>query len=102
MVHLSKSKYTGLWQCAKMAWLRQYKPEEAVIDESVLSRMKDGRKVGKLARGLFGDHVDVTAYNGERLDLSKMIANTAAEISAFRIPIFHTLPHTCCLSDTPG
>jgi len=81
MVHLSKSKYTGLWQCAKMAWLRQYKPEEAVIDESVLSRMKDGRKVGELARGLFGDHVDVTAYNGERLDLPKMIANTAAEMA---------------------
>ena len=81
MVHLSKSKYTGLWQCPKMAWLRQYKPEEAVIDEMVLARMKAGNEVGDLAMGLFGDYVEVTAYNGEKLDLPKMIENTAAEMA---------------------
>lgn len=81
MVHLSKSKYTGLWQCPKMAWLRQYKPEEAVIDEMVLARMKAGNEVGDLAMGLFGDYVEVTAYNGEKLDLPKMIENTASEMA---------------------
>ena len=81
MVHLSKSKYTGLWQCPKMAWLRKYKPEEAVIDEMVLDRMRAGNEVGDLAMGLFGDYVEVTAYNGEKLDLSKMIENTAAEMA---------------------
>lgn len=81
MVHLSKSKYTGLWQCPKMAWLRQYKPEEAAIDEMVLARMKAGNEVGDWAMGLFGDYVEVTAYNGEKLDLPKMIENTAAEMA---------------------
>ncbi len=81
MVHLSKSKYTGLWQCPKMAWLRQYKPEDAVVDEMVLARMRAGNEVGDLAMGLFGDYVEVTAYNGERLDLPKMIENTAAEMA---------------------
>ncbi len=81
MVHLSKSKYTGLWQCPKMAWLRKYKPEEAAIDEMVLARMKAGNEVGDLAMGLFGDYVEVTAYNGEKLDLPKMIENTAAEMA---------------------
>ena len=38
MVYLSKSKYCGLWQCPKIAWLRQYKPEEATIDEMVQAR----------------------------------------------------------------
>ena len=81
MVHLSKSKYTGLWQCPKMAWLRQYKPEEAVIDEMVLAHMRAGNDVGDLAMGLFGDYVEVTAYNGEKLDLLKMIENTASEMA---------------------
>ena len=81
MVHLSKSKYTGLWQCPKMAWLRKYKPEEAIIDEMVLARMKAGNEVGDLAMGLFGDYVEVIAYNGEKLDLPKMIESTAAEMA---------------------
>ena len=55
MLYLSKSKYCGLWQCPKIAWLRKYKPEEVVIDESVLSRMEAGNVVGDLAMGLFGD-----------------------------------------------
>ena len=31
MLYLSKSKYCGLWQCPKIAWLKKYKPEENVI-----------------------------------------------------------------------
>ena len=27
MIYLSKSKYCGLWQCPKIAWLKKYKPE---------------------------------------------------------------------------
>ena len=76
MLYLSKSKYCGLWQCPKIAWLRKYKPEELVIDGSVLARMETGNQVGDLAMGLFGEYLEVTAYNGERLDLSKMIRDT--------------------------
>lgn len=80
MLYLSKSKYCGLWQCPKIAWLKKYKPEELTIDESTLSRMEAGNEVGDLAMGLFGDFVEVTAYNGNKLDLSQMIAATKAEM----------------------
>lgn len=80
MLYLSKSKYCGLWQCPKIAWLKKYKPEELTIDESTLSRMEAGNEVGDLAMGLFGDFVEVTAYSGDKLDLSQMIAATKAEM----------------------
>lgn len=80
MVYLSKSKYTGLWQCPKIAWLRHYKPEAATIDEMVKARFTTGNMVGDLAMGLFGDFVEVTTYNGEKLDLPKMIEKTVIEM----------------------
>ena len=80
MIYLSKSKYCGLWQCPKIAWLKENKPEELELDRSVLSRMEAGNEVGDLAMGLFGDFVEVTAYNNKRLDLSKMIENTKSEM----------------------
>jgi len=80
MVYLSKSKYCGLWQCPKIAWLRQYKPEVATIDEMVQARFDAGNMVGDLAMGLFGDFVEVTTYNGEKLDLPKMIEKTTIEM----------------------
>lgn len=80
MLYLSKSKYCGLWQCPKIAWLKKYKPEELALDESTLSRMETGNEVGDLAMGLFGDFVEVTAYNGDKLDLPQMIAATKAEM----------------------
>ena len=80
MLYLSKSKYCGLWQCPKIAWLKKYKPEKLAFDESPLSRMEAGNEVGDLAMGLFGDFVEVTAYHGDKLDLPQMIAATKAEM----------------------
>lgn len=80
MVYLSKSKYCGLWQCPKIAWMKKYKPEELTLDKSVLSRMEAGNEVGDLAMGLFGDYVEVTAYKNDKLDLSKMIETAKAEM----------------------
>ena len=80
MIYLSKSKYCGLWQCPKIAWLRQYKPEEATIDDTLQSRLDAGNVVGDLAMGLFGDFVEVTTYNGEKLDLPSMIEKTVIEM----------------------
>lgn len=80
MIYLSKSKYCGLWQCPKIAWMRKYKPDEVEVDGSVVSRMEAGNVVGDLAMGLFGDFVEVTAYDGDKLDLSKMIADTKVEM----------------------
>ena len=81
MVYLSKSKYCGLWQCPKIAWLKKYKPEEQTLDGGALSRMEAGNEVGDLAKGLFGDYVEVTAYDGEKPDLSGMIACTQVEMN---------------------
>ena len=81
MVNLSKSKYCGLWQCPKIAWMRKYKPEELVIDEATQARMDAGNEVGDLAMGLFGDYVEVTAYNNDRIDLVQMIRNTKEEMT---------------------
>ena len=81
MIHLSKSRYCALWQCPKMAWLNQYKPEVKTVDESVQARLVSGNEVGDLAMGLFGDYVEVTAFDGEKLDLGKMIENTRLEMA---------------------
>lgn len=80
MIYLSKSKYCGLWQCPKIAWLRMYKPEEALIDANTQARFDAGNVVGDLAMGLFGDFVEVTTFDGDKLDLTAMIRKTAAEM----------------------
>ena len=80
MIHLSKSKYCSLWQCPKMAWLNKYKPEVRTEDPSLEARFATGNAVGDLAMGLFGDYVEVTAYDGDTLDLTKMIENTKEEM----------------------
>lgn len=51
MVYLSKSKYCGLWQCPKIAWLKKYRPEEITVDPQVVTRMDAGNEVGDLAMG---------------------------------------------------
>ena len=77
---LSKSKYCGLWQCPKMAWLSKYKPEEFTQSDDIATRMENGQEVGTLARGLFGEFKDVTCYYDGRLDLSEMIRKTSEEM----------------------
>ena len=72
----SKSKYCGLWQCPKIAWLKKYKPEEYVIDDGTKSRMENGNIVGDLAMQLFGEYNEVTTYTNDKLDIPKMIEKT--------------------------
>ena len=60
-VCLSKSKYCKCVQCPKILWLKKYKPEESVPSEKD-AIFENGKKVGELAKGLFGKYEDV-AYN---------------------------------------
>jgi len=76
----SKSKYCGFYQCPKITWLKKFKPEEFVSDESALARMDSGNELGDLAMGLFGDFVEVTAYKDEKLDIPQMIEKTKEHI----------------------
>ena len=80
MLYLSKSKYCGLWQCPKIAWLQKYKPEVCTQDSAALSRMETGNEVGDLAMSLFGDYIEVTAYDGDTLDLPAMLRRTVEEL----------------------
>ena len=73
---LTKSKYTKFCQCPKAMWLGKNKPEEATVDASLEARFAEGNIVGDLAMGLFGDFVEVTTMNGDRLDLTAMIEKT--------------------------
>ncbi|WP_458405442.1 DUF2779 domain-containing protein [Methanobrevibacter sp.] len=71
-IKLSKSRYCKCVQCEKILWLEKYKPECAVVkkNESIVG---NGRKVGELAKGLFGDYHDIP-YNE---DLTVMIEKTS-------------------------
>jgi len=80
-MNLSKSKYTTTWQCPKALWMKKYKPEELVLDDAILARMKTGNEVGDLAMGIFGDYVDVTEYTDGKIDLLKMCNRTVIEMS---------------------
>ncbi|MBQ1516233.1 MAG: DUF2779 domain-containing protein [Lachnospiraceae bacterium] len=63
-----------------MLWLDKYRPELRVVDEQTDARFTAGNEVGDLAMGLFGDFTEVTAYRDGQIDLTKMIADTQAEM----------------------
>lgn len=79
-MNFSKSKYCLFWQCPKMAWLAQFKPEERTVDASIDSRMESGIEAGELARNLFGAYTDVTTYADKELDIPSMLAKTEKEL----------------------
>ena len=58
MIYLSKSKYCGLWQCPKIAWMKKYKPEELSLDGSVISRMEaePQRRFGRRRKADYDDY----------------------------------------------
>ena len=79
---LSKSRYTDFCQCPKNLWMNVFKYNEAVVDPAVEARLKQGSKVGVLARGLFGSFVDVTTKNpDDSLDLTAMVDLTQKEMA---------------------
>ena len=70
-VYLSKSKYCKAVQCNKILWLDENKSDVA-IDTSSKSVLENGRKVGELARGLFGEYTNIEYSK----DKTKMILET--------------------------
>lgn len=59
---LSKSMYCDCIQCEKILWMDRHRRECSAKGQSE-SALEEGRKVGELARGLFGEYVEV-AYEG--------------------------------------
>lgn len=80
---VSKSKYCNYVSCPKKCWLSVHKPELAEIDADKQRRFDEGNEVGALARGLFGEFIDVTtrAEDGS-LDIAAMIKKTQEAIAA--------------------
>ena len=46
-LNFSKSKYCGLWQCPKIAWLHKYKQEQSAPDDLLTKQMRGGNEIGK-------------------------------------------------------
>ena len=57
-IYLSKSSYCKCVQCEKILWLSKYKKDAAAAENNE-SVFETGRKVGELAKGLFGNYVDI-------------------------------------------
>ena len=70
-VYLSKSRYCNCVQCMKILWMNKYKSDKAAgVDKETV--FENGRKVGELAKGLFGHYEDIEFD----LNLSNMIEKT--------------------------
>lgn len=80
MIMITKSKYCEFRQCPKLAWLQKYKPELIIPDDNVRLRMENGREVGELAKGLFGEYTDVTVTKDGCPDIPEMIWRTKKEL----------------------
>lgn len=66
-LHLTKSDYVLGVQCPKMLWLKRFRPDE--YDESATNQniFEVGLEVGNLAKGLFGDHSEITQTDAETM-----------------------------------
>lgn len=72
---LSKSKYCNAVQCNKILWLDKNRKEfcKSSTKESIL---KNGKEVGELARGIFGEYTNIAFSK----NFSNMILNTKRAI----------------------
>ena len=69
-MHLSKSRYCEGVQCKKILWLNEHMPDNAA-DKGSETILETGRKVGELAKGLFGDYDDVVYDNDIDMRIEK-------------------------------
>ncbi len=69
-MHLSKSRYCEGVQCKKILWLNEHMPDNAT-DKGSEAILETGRKVGELAKGLFGDYDDVVYDNDIDMRIEK-------------------------------
>ena len=80
-MHLSKSKYCEGVQCEKILWLNEHKPDN-MVDKGSEAILETGRKVGELAKGLFGDYEDV-AYDSNisvRIEKTQNLLNDCPNV----------------------
>ena len=77
MKRITKSRYVAYKTCPKSLWLSLYKSEVAKEDPTAQKHIDDGKEVGRVAKGYFGNTVDVTSLNEDgSLNISNMIGLT--------------------------
>lgn len=82
MKTLTKSRFVQNMQCPKAMWLASYKPELGPIDASTQAKFDEGKRVGELARGLFGPYEEMTVTNDAGYpDIWKMASKTKDAIT---------------------
>lgn len=82
MISISKSRYTTYLKSPRELWLSVYRKDLAIVDTSAQQRFEAGHLLGEYAKKIIDGTVDVTCVGeGGRLDISKMIENTAFAIS---------------------
>lgn len=81
-MYLSKSKYCNAYQCLKMLWLTEFKPDEKeeTNNDAVL---ENGTEVGIIAKDLLGASIDIE-FNK---DLTKMINDTKRALEKEKVII---------------
>lgn len=81
-MNYSKTKYVEFMRCKKAAWLTAHKPEVRKITADTNAAILSGISLGELAKGYFGDYVDMTTYKADgSLDLVAMARKTQKAIS---------------------
>ena len=82
-IHLSKSSYCSCVQCEKILWLDKFK-KEASQEERNESVFENGKIVGNLAKGLFGDYVEVPFDTDieKRLSMTQNLLGDAPNVIA--------------------
>lgn len=75
---LSKSVFMETNNCPKKGWLSKYQPELGVVEKATEELMHNGHVIGDLAKGLFGEYVEVKYQRNKSL----MIAETRQLLKA--------------------
>lgn len=78
---VTKSNYLYARRCAEKLWVHAHRPEAVPRTEETERVIENGCAVGDVARGYFGEYVNVFAKRGDRPDAGKMIASTRAEMA---------------------
>ena len=80
-MYLSKSIYVQVWLCPKRAWIQKYRREMVPENADLAARARTGNEVGDLARGLFGESVNVSSQREDgRPDIPAMTVRTQEEM----------------------
>ena len=81
-MEINKSKYCAFCQCEKSVWLKSFKPEQLVVDDSAIERLMASNEVCDLQRKLFYKLVDIPSVVEDKTNAKELIDKTKQFIDA--------------------